>query len=563
MSPPRAMPMSNPPKRTRRPNACVPAFVLIVAAALVPPPVLAQGGAGQGDPAADDGPDAAPFAVPRLSGPIELDGRVDEAAWAAIDPLPHVVHMPTFRGEPTAPTELRVAYDDRYLYASCRAYVRDPSHIRAPSLERDDGSFANDWCVVNLDTYDDNETAWVFGTSPAGIRTEAVFPGDGTGAPNFTWSTFWDAAASRDGDGWYAEIRVPLSSLRFQPEAGTDSVVMGVAMWRSLSRANEVHVWPAIPPRWGFPISFLKASRFRDAVFTGIEPTRPLYVTPYALGGRGRTHVLDDPGTAYTADTDRVADVGLDAKYLLASNVALDVTVNTDFAQVEADNQQVNLTRFSLFFPEKRQFFQERAAIFDFPLGGFDRLFHSRRIGIVDGQQVPIHGGVRLVGRTGGWDVGLLDMQTAATALAPSENMGVLRLRRRVFNPNSYIGGIVTTRIAEAGRGANIVYGVDAVVRVAGQDYLTVNAARSHDDPGTDPATPEPEVADPTLAEQSLLRLAWDRRGVDGFTYGAEVVRAGAAFDPDLGFLRRRDYTSAAAEAGYGWRPGEASPVLR
>jgi hypothetical protein len=271
--------------------------------------------------------------------------------------------------------------------------------------------------------------------------------------------------------------------------------------------------------------------------------------------------------------------------------------VNTDFAQVEADDQQVNLTRFSLFFPEKRQFFQERGEIFDYSLGGNNRIFHSRRIGIVDGEQVPIHGGARLVGRVGDWDLGVLDMQTAKTDLAPSENVGVLRFRRRVLNANSYVGGILTTRVAAEGGASNVVYGGDAIIRLFGQDYLTLNVARSHDEP-PDPVALDQEdqtatngapvpvygrhtagvgrpgrtavpvgtggshTPDPSLLEQSLLRVAWERRGADGLGYGIEWVRAGADFHPDLGFLPRREYTSASSMLGYGWRPGEASPIL-
>ncbi|MEX2610796.1 MAG: DUF5916 domain-containing protein [Gemmatimonadota bacterium] len=496
-----------------------------------------------------------PVVVPRLTGQIELDGRVVEAAWEAVPVLPATMQLPTFRGEPTERTEFRVAHDDDFIYFSCRAFDSDPSGIRTPTLQRDDGSFTNDWCVLNLDTFHDRETALVFGTTPAGIRTEAVFANDGASAPNFNWNTFWDAAASRDERGWYAEIRVPLSSLRFQ-EGHDGRVTMGLAVWRLIARKNEFHTFPAIPPTWGL-LSVAKASQFQDVAFQGIEPTRPLYVTPYALAGTGRSYGLDSAGTGYDPVRDQVQDVGLDLKYSLASNLTMDVTINTDFAQVEADDQQVNLTRFSLFFPEKRLFFQERASIFDFSLGGQERLFHSRRVGIVDGEQVPIHAGVRMVGRVGGWDLGVLDMQTAETALAPSENLGVVRVRRRVLNENSYVGGILTSRIAEAGLGTNVVYGADALLRLFGQDYLTLAWSQSFDDDHTaDPPTPVRPL------ERGMARLFWERRGVDGLTYGLEVARAGQAFDPRLGFLRRRDFTRSVGSLSYGWRPGEASPWL-
>ena len=500
-----------------------------------------------------------PVLIPRITSPIEMDGRVDEPAWDAVQPLPAVQQLPTFRGEPTERTEFRVAHDDDYIYFSCRAWDSDPSGIRAPTLRRDDGSFTNDWCVINLDTFHDHETALVFGASPAGIRTDVAFPNDGVSGTNFSWNTFWDAEVSRDERGWYAEIRIPLTSLRFQDGDGDGRVVMGLATWRLIARKNEIHTFPAVPPTWGL-LSIAKASQFRDVAFEGIEPSKPLYVTPYALGGVGRSFALDDTETGYDPVTERVQDVGLDLKYGLASNLTLDLTVNTDFAQVEADDQQVNLTRFSLFFPEKRLFFQERASVFDFSLGGQERLFHSRRIGIVSGEQVPIHAGARIVGRIGDWDVGLLDMQTAETDLSPSENLGVLRVRRRVLNENSYVGGILTTRIAEAGVASNVVYGADALIRVFGQDYLTFAWTQSFDEADDDPVPSTPVEIQPL--DRGMARIAWERRGQDGLTYGLDLARAGDAFEPRLGFLRRRDFTKGQASVGYGWRSGEASPWL-
>ncbi|MBW3553054.1 MAG: carbohydrate binding family 9 domain-containing protein [Gemmatimonadetes bacterium] len=493
--------------------------------------------------------------LPRIAGPITIDGRVDEPAWDALDPLPATMHQPTFEGEPSERTEFRVAYDEDAIYFSCRAYDSDVAGLRAISLQRDDGSLSNDWCVLNLDTYDDDETALLFGTTPAGIRTDLVFFGDGAGM-NFSWNTFWDAAVTRDEHGWYAEIRVPWTSLRFQEDAADGRVVMGLAVWRNIGRKNEMVSFPAISPRWAFAV--VKASQFRDVALEGLRSRRPLYVTPYVLGGIGRSHALDAAGAGYARVEDRIGDVGIDLKLGLASNLTLDVTVNTDFAQVEADAQQVNLTRFSLFFPEKRLFFQERASLFDFSLGGDARLFHSRRIGLVDGEQVPIYAGARLNGRIGGWDVGLLDMQTRETAFAPGENLGVLRLRRRVLNQNSYVGGLVTTRFAEGGVDHNVVYGLDALLRVMGQEYLTLMWAQSFSEADdADPATaPDP-------LDRGLSRLYWERRGQDGFTYAIDFSRAGSAFDPGLGFLRRRDFSRTGGRIAYGWRPGEESPLLR
>ena len=271
------------------------------------------------------------------------------------------------------------------------------------------------------------------------------------------------------------------------------------------------------------------------------------------LGGGGYSHDLNAAGTSYKRLNGRTQEAGLDIKYGLTSNLNLDLTLNTDFAQVEADNEQVNLTRFSLFFPEKRRFFQERAAVFEYGLGDRDRLFHSRRMGLADGEQVRIYGGARVVGRVGEWDIGLLDMQTARSGTLPSENQGVLRLRRRVLNSNSYVGGILTTRLGTSGRG-NVVYGLDGIFRVFGQDYLTLNWAQSFDH-----LEEAPDGGSIGVFDRGLLRSRWERRGQDGLTYALGVTRAGQVFNPKLGFLQRRDFTKAEGDIGYGWRPPQGS----
>ena len=491
------------------------------------------------------------FVVPRLQGTIQIDGVVDEAAWDAIPPLPAVMQIPTFNEPPSERTEMRLTYDDEYLYFSCRNYDRDIAGIRATSLRRDDGSFTNDWCVIILDTFNDKETTLLFGVSAGGVRTDLVITNDGQSTPNFSWSTFWDGAAHRNQEGWFAEIRIPFSSLRFQDDAGR--VVMGVIAWRRIARKNELIIFPAIPPRWGLLPSLTGASRAQEVVFEDVHRRTPLYVTPYGLGGVGRTRSLNDAETAYDLVIDNASEAGLDVKYGITNNLTLDLTVNTDFAQVEADNQVVNLTRFSLFFPERRLFFQERASVFDFSFGGVDRLFHSRRIGLVEGKRARIFGGARLVGRVGAWDVGFLDMQTDGTATLPSENFGVVRLRRQVFNPNSYVGGIVTSRATVDG-GYNAVYGLDGIVRPFGEEYLTWNWAQSFDDA---------DAGGVDVFDRSFARLRWERRGIDGFTYGFDISRAGDTFNPEMGFLSRSDYVRVGDNISYGWRPGAESILLR
>ena len=342
-------------------------------------------------------------------------------------------------------------------------------------------------------------------------------------------------------------MRIPFSSLRFQDRDGR--VIFGLLAHRWIARKNEIAIFPAIPPKWGF-FSLMKPSQAREVILEGVRSSHPLYVTPYGLGGIGQSYALDVEGRAYERDDQPASDIGLDVKYEVAKNLTLDVTVNTDFAQVEADDQQVNLTRFSLFFPEKRLFFQERASVFDFPTGGRDNLFYSRRIGIAGGEAVPIYGGTRLIGRLGDWDLGILSMQTRVDAAAPSENFGVFRLRRRVLNENSYVGGIATTRLAAGGR-HNVAYGLDGTLRLFGEDYLTFNWAQTFDD------REEPGLA------SALTRARWERRTVDGFGYDLSATRVGSAYDPGVGFVQRTGSTRIGDRIFRGWIPGPESGILR
>jgi hypothetical protein len=492
---------------------------------------------------------AAAHVATRLSSPIRLDGRVDEDAWLAIEPLRAVMSSPTFGAEPSERTEFRIAYDEDYLYISGVLHDREPDGIRATTLRRDDGSLSNDWFAVTIDGYRDRENALIFGVTPAGVRTDLEAPNDAQGALNLAWNAFWDAEVSRTDTGWSAEIRIPFTTLPYQPdEAGR--VVMGITVWRLIGRKSEMITWPAIEPLWSNPVA--KASQTGDVVLHGLSRRRVIYMTPYLLAGGSRTPSLPAGGARWVAASEGVAEAGLDVKVGLTANLTLDLTVNTDFAQVEADDQAVNLTRFSLFFPERRLFFQERAGVFAFETGDSDRLFYSRRIGLLNGQPARIYGGARIVGRVGEWDVGLLNMQTAAAGDA-TQNVGTLRLRRRLHNASSYAGGMLTTLIGEDGR-HNVAVGLDLTLNLSGQNFVSVNLAQTWSD--EDPSGVE-------LADRGLGRVRLERRGLDGFGMDLAASRVGSRYDPALGFLQRRDFTRIGDAVGWGWRAGKDSPVLR
>ncbi|MCB0471463.1 MAG: carbohydrate binding family 9 domain-containing protein [Flavobacteriaceae bacterium] len=472
-----------------------------------------------------------PMRIARIEG-IHFDGKVDEPAWDLIPVLPMVQYEPQAGAPPTEKTEIRIAYDDKYIYLSMRAFDSDPEGIRATSLYRDRIA-GSDHLEVMLDTYNDNQTGYIFTTTPAGIRNDLSISNDGVTSTvslgssfNRDFNTFWDAESTVTDKGWFTEIRIPFSSLRFQETDG--KVTMGFIVQRKIARKTERLVFPAVPPITNW--AFLRPSMAQKIVFDGIKPRKTLYVTPYVLAGNGQEYQLNEPGTAYDKNTNSKFDVGGDVKFSITNNLTADFTVNTDFAQAEADDQLVNLTRFSLFFPEKRQFFLERASVFDFRIGGESRLFFSRRIGLTDtGERVPIYGGVRLVGRSKGWDLGLLDMQTQSLDTLASENFGVLRLRKQI-NKNSFIGGMFTSRIDTRGH-TNMVYGLDGLLRVTGDDYLSVQWAQTFDSQNR-----ADETAD---LKNGRLALELNRRRRQGFGYTLGVILSGENFNPGVGFVDR------------------------
>jgi len=480
-------------------------------------------------------PTSVPVHIARLSGPITLDGRVTEAAWSAVPALPLTTYLPVAGRHPVDSSEVRLAYDDEYLYASARFFVSSPDEIQATTLGRDQLG-PDDRFRIMLDTYNDNRTGVGFLVTPSGSRSDYDMTDDGVFSNN--WNTYWDAAATRDAHGWYAEMRIPFSSLRFRPENGR--VVMGLIALRVSARRNEWATYPALSP--DMAKALWRASVAQKIVFDSLERRSPLYVTPYALGGVAGDATLSVDSSRYDVRGTHRTDAGVDLKYGLTDDLTLDATVNTDFAQVEADNQQVNLTRFSLFFPEKRQFFLERAGSLDFNTSGAGdgaRLFYSRRIGLAaNGTPLRVYGGGRLVGRAGPFDLGAMDLQVD-DGRGGSENLGVVRARVPIASPGSYVGGIVTSRLD--GGTHNVVVGADAVVRPFGNEFVTLQAAHSADD------------VRGSGGDASHLRFEWARRSSRGLIYFVQVKWSGRDFAPRLGFEPRRDYGFAALELDYNW----------
>ena len=504
-----------------------------------------------------------PVKIKRLSAPVEFDGRPVEPVWKTLENFELTMHRPNFMNQPSEASDVRIGYDDEFLWIGASLYMRDPKRIYAASKKRDEQLFDYDAFGILLDSYNDNETGLAFFTAPTGLRTDYAISSDaeggfgpgGPGGMNISWDTFWDVKTTRDDKGWYVEMRIPFSSLKFKPE--DDVTTMGLIITRNISANNETDTYPPIDPKYGF-MATNKPSQAQRIQIEGARPTKPVYISPYVIAGFAREYVAndDDPNgeeVGYTQEDIPKFNAGLDVKYNINSNLTLDLTANTDFAQVEADDQQVNLTRYSLFFPEKRKFFQERSSLFDFSLGGRrDNLFYSRNIGLVDGQQIRIYGGARLTGRVGKWDMGLLDMQTAAYEEVAGENFGVIRMRRQVINPNSYVGGIFTSRIGMDGK-QNFAYGLDGIFRLFGDDYLNVKWAQSYDS--------EIDSKFSSL-NPSFFLINWERRSEEGFAYNLDYSYSGTSFNPGIGFVMRNGVHGGGIRLLYGWIPGEHSKLF-
>ena len=504
--------------------------------------------------------------ISRLQKEIDFDGMPGEEAWISIEAIDLIMHSPYFGASPTEESDVRIAYDDNYLYVGAWLKYKDPSMIRSASFKRDYIGQSGDWFGIILDTYNDKENGVLFLTTPDGLRIDANIQRDAVvnnsnKTPyNISWNTFWDVRTNKSSDGWSAEIRIPLSSIRFQESDGF--VKMGLIIQRWMPAKNEMNIFPAIPPNWGDQ-STLKPSQAGEVVLHDIKPQRPLYLTPYLLAGYGRSYSLNSTGNAYVKSDDPTLEAGLDLKYGITTNMVMDLTVNTDFAQVEADDQQINLTRFSLYFPEKRLFFLERSSVFDFSLGGNNNMFYSRRIGLSpDGTPVRIYGGARFIGRLGKWDVGFLDMQTApyykespegiSEEIMPSENFGVLRLRRQVINSNSNIGAMMTSRIGADGS-YNYVFGIDGVVRMFGDDYFDIRFARSFDN----------DFKTNSVMSPARVYGLWERRSSTGLGYALGYSYAGPDYNPEMGFERLENYRLFRFDLKYGWLPGQSSILYR
>lgn len=493
--------------------------------------------------------------IRRLNGKINFDGICDEAAWDGLPNLPMTMFKPNHGSSPSEKSEVFVSFDDEYFYVGARLYYQNGSTIRSTTKKRDGADSGSDNFGILLDTFNDNESALCFETNPSALRSDFTVDNDaqapsGTQPWNRSWDTFWDARTSVIDNVLNIEMRIPFSSLRFQEIDGT--VIMGMTVWRQIASKQEWINFPDISNEFG-TLGVWKPSQAHKIVLKGVKRKNPVYIKPYALGSFEQSHKLNEAATNYNVINNPGFNAGLDVKYSLTSNVTADITLNTDFAQVEVDDQMINLTRFSLFFPEKRQFFVERSSIFNIRTGYPDQVFYSRRIGLYEGEIVPIIGGARIVGRAGKWDIGFLDMQTAAfdytdqatNSVTPlySTNHGVARLRRQVFNETSYAGGMITSKIDAKGN-YNINTAADIIFNPFKNDYITTSYVHTFDNSVSYTRNP---------LNHAKIYFDWQKRATVGLYYNFTFARSGENFDPQMGFEQVKNYTRFYGQSGYGW----------
>jgi hypothetical protein len=464
-----------------------------------------------------------------------VDGVLDDPAWRAATWFEDFVQsVPDVGQNATEPTAVAFLFDDRHIYIGVRCDDSAPDLIRAQKLRHRDEPQTDDHVEVIFDTYQDQIRGTVFIVNPLGAKEEALV--NGYQRYTWDWNEVWQVRTRMTEVGWQAEFRIPLRLLRYR---AAPIQQWGINVKRVVRRTQEETYLAMVPPP--YDISSLNFA----ATLTGLElgtRQRNLQLIPYGLAG---TLQEVDLTTGETSSRS-ISEVGLDLKYSITSDLTLDATSNTDFAQVESDDEQVNLTRFSLFFPEKREFFLENAELFTFgassaPPGHAPDVtpFFSRRIGLHEGATIPIEAGVRLTGKVGRQDVGLLSIGTAAVDELDLDSAwyNVARIRRDLGG-RSYIGGILTD--SRRGEFRSTTVGLD------GSWFITGDLSLFGDVLVVDDNTSEQTLLATSLA-LDLTTDAW------GFLFALREVDEG--FEPDLGFVRRDGYRKRQGSLRYSFRP--------
>ncbi|MBK7403534.1 MAG: carbohydrate binding family 9 domain-containing protein [Phycisphaerales bacterium] len=481
----------------------------------------------QGPAVAQPAPPAASLAQALAEIPPRIDGLLDEPAWADAPILDAFTQVDPVNGaQPTERTEVRLLYDADTLYIGVRCLDGEPGAIVARSMARDADHATDDRITLAIDTFRDRRNGYVFVVSAAGGKRDGLVEASRV---RWDWDGLWDARARVDDRGWTAEIAIPAKTLSFDPAGST----WGFNLERYIKRKSELDRW---------------ASPSRDAAVTKMSDAGELTELARLRQGLGLTVKPFFTGKLDLDSRDLKIEPGLDVFYKIDPSTTAALTINTDFAEAEVDERRVNLTRFPLFYPEKRDFFLEDSGIFEF--GGINqspRPYFSRRIGIVRGEQEDLLAGMRLTGRQGALRFGLLDVQMKDDDVLGAKNLGVLRFKHDVGEQGSI--GIIATNGDPGNRGANQLVGLDASLldteALGGRVSADAWIMATHDDPAGVPA----ENDDPFALGG---RVNYNADPWSGFLFADHV---GHDFRPALGFVQRPGRREFDARLAYTWRP--------
>lgn len=491
----------------------------------------------------------------RIDAPLTIDGVLDDVAYGSIQPIRDLLQIDPQPGQPVSEaTAIWLLFDRDTLYISARCDDREAHRIVADDMRRDGRNISqNDNLSVVLDTFHDRRNGYEFLVNPVGGMWEGQFTDERDF--NRDWNTVWRSKSRRTDKGWTVEIAIPFRSLRYR---GSGPQVWGINIRRTIKRRNE-YAYLRMVPRVAGAAGVLRVSSAATLAGLDLPPSSlALEVKPFVLGAARADRVLD-PTLAY----DTVADGGVDAKYSVTRSLTADFTFRTDFAQVEDDDQQVNLTRFNLFFPEKREFFLEGQGIFAF--GGVESaprgtpgntaantpvLFFSRRIGLENNRPVPLEVGGRLSGKAGRYSVGLLNIQTddSRAAGAESTNFSVVRLKREILR-RSYIGVIGTARSPSTlDDSTAATVGIDTGMSF----HQNLNIV------GFYAKTSSPQARGRDFSYRARFDYNADLLGVQ-----VEQLAVGSGFNPEVGFLRRRGFIESYAALRLSRRPAQPSRIRK
>jgi hypothetical protein len=484
----------------------------------------------------------------KLSEPLRVDGQLDEAVYREEQPFGGFIQVVPKPGAPASElTDVWVTYDSTNIYVSARCWdSAPPEQWVANELRRDTNQLRqNDHIGVMFDTFYDRRSGFMFYTNPLGALADYSVVDEG--GSNTDWNPVWQSRTGRFEGGWTVEMAIPFKTLRYR--SGTDQI-WGIQMRRSIRRKNEWTYLSPVPLSLAGPQALNRVSAAGTLVGLDLPAaSKNLELKPYAISRLTTDRVRTPP-----IRDDFDGDIGGDIKYGVTANLTADFTVNTDFAQVEIDEQQVNLTRFNLFFPEKRDFFLEGRGIFDFARGGAGAqggsvtttdtpyLFYSRRIGLNRNRAIPIDVGGRLTGKVGSYGVGIMNIQQGDEDVSLTEptNFTVLRVKRDILR-RSTIGAMFTNRsdaILESG--ANQAYGIDAAFAF----YQNINIGAYYAKTSTNGLDGRDD------SYQGRLDYSADRYGVR-----AEFLKVGDHFNPEVGFLRRDNFRRSFGSLRFSPRP--------